>query len=132
MPAFVSERTLLVSVETDERERLTTSALHAAVRDAIRDQFGDFGAGCVLTSLSSRNYSSDTGCFLIRVRRDHARMVSTAVGCVPFVQLGSTRLPVQLTVTKTAGRRGNSHPLRAGGDSWAPCGRQRANGAAHV
>ena len=105
MPAFVSERTLLVSVElgSDERERPTTSSLQTAVRESVRDQFGDFGAGCVLSSLAVRNYSPETGCFLVRVRREHARMVGSAVGSVPFVQLGSTRLPVRLTVTRAAG-----------------------------
>ena len=53
MPAFAPERLLLieVAVEGAALTALSGSALHATVRNAVLEQFGDFGAGCVLNSL---------------------------------------------------------------------------------
>ena len=53
MPAFAPERLLLIEVAAEGAAltALSGSALHATVRNAVLEQFGDFGAGCVLNSL---------------------------------------------------------------------------------
>ena len=53
MPAFAPERLLLIEVAAEGAAltALSGPALHATVRNAVLEQFGDFGAGCVLNSL---------------------------------------------------------------------------------
>ena len=53
------ERWLVVRVTLHDSPlaALTSASLQAAIRDSVLDNFGDFGAGCVLTLLQSEPMS---------------------------------------------------------------------------
>ncbi|KAL1503786.1 hypothetical protein AB1Y20_012254 [Prymnesium parvum] len=95
-----SARWLLVDVKLpDSRQPPNLSVLHAAIRDSVHENFGDFGAGLVLSSLQTRHYSPHAEVCCVRVARAHAPMVRAAVTLVRFVQ----RQPLSLRVTRVCG-----------------------------
>ncbi|KAJ2745319.1 RNA-binding protein pop5 [Coemansia sp. BCRC 34301] len=60
-------------------EALTARSVHALVREQIKLNFGDSGAGLVLSGLQVKYFSSQTRMGILRVPRDHCQMVSAAL-----------------------------------------------------
>ncbi|KAK9457611.1 ribonuclease P/MRP protein subunit [Dipodascopsis uninucleata] len=55
------------------------NAVNTAIRDSINRNFGDLGAGLVRSSLNLRYYSKATSMGIVRVSRDHFRLVWAAL-----------------------------------------------------
>ncbi|KAJ2805079.1 RNA-binding protein pop5 [Coemansia furcata] len=60
-------------------EFLSTRIIHAFVREQIKQNFGDSGAGLVLSGLQVKYFSPQTYMGILRVPRDHCQMVSAAL-----------------------------------------------------
>ncbi|KAK9367414.1 ribonuclease P/MRP protein subunit [Lipomyces kononenkoae] len=58
---------------------VTLNAVNTAFRDALNRNFGDLGAGLVRASVSLKYFSPATSTGIIRVSRDHYRMVWAAL-----------------------------------------------------
>ena len=111
-----STRFLVVRVQLlDGRLPPTLAVLNSAIRDSIHENFGDFGAGLVLTSfhsarpprhtrhrapgakderaslfcgapsLAARHYSPHAELCCVRVARQHERMVRGSISLVRFI-----------------------------------------------
>jgi len=90
-----STRFLVVRVQLlDGRPPPTLAVLNSAIRDSIHENFGDFGAGLVLTSFHTRHYSSHAELCCVRVARQHERMVRGSISLVRFIQRQSAILTV--------------------------------------
>ena len=104
-------RFLLVDVESlgDSAEPLALAQLQGCIRDSVQENFGDLGAGGVLSSLRIQHWSPQACACLVRVERAHASMLRAALTLVRFAQ----REPVRLTVTRVAGNARNARRLMA-------------------
>ncbi|KAK9333240.1 ribonuclease P/MRP protein subunit [Lipomyces starkeyi] len=60
-------------------DAVTLNAVNAAFRDAVNRNFGDLGAGLVRASVSLKYFSQATSTGIIRVSRDHYRIVWAAL-----------------------------------------------------
>ena len=102
-------RFLLVDVERlgDSAEPLALAQLQGCIRDSVQENFGDLGAGGVLSSLRIQHWSPQACACLVRVERAHASMLRAALTLVRFAQ----REPVRLTVTRVAGNARNARRL---------------------
>ena len=102
-------RFLLVNVERlgDSAEPLALAQLQGCIRDSVQENFGDLGAGGVLSSLRIQHWSPQACACLVRVERAHASMLRAALTLVRFAQ----REPVRLTVTRVAGNARNARRL---------------------
>ncbi|KAJ2579744.1 RNA-binding protein pop5 [Coemansia sp. RSA 1836] len=60
-------------------EALSARSIHALVREQIKLNFGDSGAGLVLSGLQVKYFSPQTSMGILRVPRDHYQMVSAAL-----------------------------------------------------
>ncbi|GAB5592651.1 hypothetical protein Unana1_07551 [Umbelopsis nana] len=54
---------------------LTAGMLHTALREAILANYGEYGLGCVLSSLNVKYFSSHTNIGILRVARDYHQML---------------------------------------------------------
>ena len=102
-------RFLLVDVERlgESAEPLALAQLQGCIRDSVQENFGDLGAGGVLSSLRIQHWSPQACACLVRVERAHASMLRAALTLVRFAQ----REPVRLTVTRVAGNARNARRL---------------------
>ena len=102
-------RFLLVDVERlgDSAEPLALAQLQGCIRDSVQENFGDLGAGGVLSSLRIQHWSPQACACLVRVERAHASLLRAALTLVRFAQ----REPVRLTVTRVAGNARNARRL---------------------
>ena len=102
-------RFLLVDVERlgDSAEPLALAQLQGCIRDSVQENFGDLGAGGVLSSLRIQHWSPQACACLVRVERAHASLLRAALTLVRFAQRG----PVRLTVTRVAGNARNARRL---------------------
>ena len=75
----------------------------------MQENFGDLGAGGVLSSLRIQHWSPQACACLVRVEHAHASMLRAALTLVRFAQ----REPVRLTVTRVAGNARNARRLMA-------------------
>ena len=73
----------------------------------MQENFGDLGAGGVLSSLRIQHWSPQACACLVRVERAHASLLRAALTLVRFAQ----REPVRLTVTRVAGNARNARRL---------------------
>lgn len=73
---------------------LTTSALMGEVRRAVADLHGDAGLGLLSPSLSLRFWDPAVGAFILRVNRQHATMLRSALTTVTFLEKRQARLVV--------------------------------------
>ncbi|CAG8781205.1 25242_t:CDS:2 [Racocetra persica] len=60
-------------------EPLTSHNIFTTVKESIQSNFGDYGRGCVSSSLNVKYYSPHTNIGLLRVSRDHYRIVWCAL-----------------------------------------------------
>jgi ribonuclease P/MRP protein subunit POP5 len=60
-------------------QNVTTKVLTDALRQQISYNFGDHGSGLISSSLSIRYFSAATSTGIVRVSRDHYRMVWAAL-----------------------------------------------------
>ncbi|KAJ2897023.1 RNA-binding protein pop5 [Coemansia aciculifera] len=60
-------------------EAPSARSVHALVREQIKLNFGDSGAGLVLSGLQVKYFSPQTQMGILRVPRDHCKMVSAAL-----------------------------------------------------
>ncbi|RKP06510.1 Rpp14/Pop5 family-domain-containing protein [Thamnocephalis sphaerospora] len=60
-------------------ENLSTRELSKLVREAIQENFGDYGAGVTNTGLQVKYFNPLTGLGIIRAPRDHFRLVWAAL-----------------------------------------------------
>ncbi|KAK9478501.1 ribonuclease P/MRP protein subunit [Lipomyces japonicus] len=58
---------------------VTSNSVNAAMRDSINRNFGDLGAGLVRASVSLKYFSQATSTGIVRVSRDHYRIVWAAL-----------------------------------------------------
>ena len=102
-------RFLLVDVERlgESAEPLALAQLQGCIRDSVQENFGDLGAGGVLSSLRIQHWSPQACACLVRVERAHASLLRAALTLVRFAQ----REPVRLTVTRVAGNARNARRL---------------------
>ena len=102
-------RFLLVDVERlgESADPLALAQLQGCIRDSVQENFGDLGAGGVLSSLRIQHWSPQACACLVRVERAHASMLRAALTLVRFAQ----REPVRLTVTRVAGNARNARRL---------------------
>ena len=102
-------RFLLVDVERlgESAEPLALAQLQGCIHDSVQENFGDLGAGGVLSSLRIQHWSPQACACLVRVERAHASMLRAALTLVRFAQ----REPVRLTVTRVAGNARNARRL---------------------
>ncbi|CAG8433810.1 12499_t:CDS:2 [Ambispora gerdemannii] len=78
---------------------ITTKEIHHALRDSICLNFGDVGIGCVSSSLNVKYFSPFTNNGILRVSRDHYRIIW---GALTFIN-------------EIRGRRCLVHVLHVGG-----------------
>ena len=102
-------RFLLVDVERlgDGAEPLALAQLQGCIRDSVQENFGDLGAGGVLSSLRIQHWSPQACACLVRVERAYASLLRAALTLVRF----ALREPVRLTVTRVAGNARNARRL---------------------
>ncbi|KAL1919116.1 uncharacterized protein VTP21DRAFT_2498 [Calcarisporiella thermophila] len=62
---------------------LSSRDLIGMIKDAVLHNFGDYGQGCVQSSLSIKYFSAHTNIGILRVSRDHFRM---AWGALTFIK----------------------------------------------
>ncbi|KAF2143818.1 uncharacterized protein K452DRAFT_317254 [Aplosporella prunicola CBS 121167] len=109
-------------------DKLTPGYLVKVIRDAIAEQFGDYGAGMTSGTLTIKYLSPATSTAIIRVARDHYRLVWAALTML-------SRLPAPISqdcvihVVRVSGtirkaeeeaiRRAKTSMRRARGDSSA-------------
>ncbi|KAJ2886524.1 RNA-binding protein pop5 [Coemansia aciculifera] len=80
-------------------EALSTRTIHAFVREQIKLNFGDSGAGLVLSGLQVKYFSSQTRMGILRVPRDHCQMVSAALALTTMV----SKRPCNIRVRHVSG-----------------------------
>ncbi|KAJ2002525.1 RNA-binding protein pop5 [Coemansia thaxteri] len=67
------------SAYRQQEANISARTIHAFVREQIKLNFGDSGAGLVLSGLQVKYYSPQTRMGIIRSPRDHYQMVSAAL-----------------------------------------------------
>ncbi|KAJ2689833.1 RNA-binding protein pop5 [Coemansia spiralis] len=60
-------------------ESFSIKGIHGFVREQVKLNFGDSGAGLVLSGLQVKYFSSQTRMGIMRVPRDHCQMVSASL-----------------------------------------------------
>ncbi|RUS31221.1 hypothetical protein BC938DRAFT_478229 [Jimgerdemannia flammicorona] len=54
---------------------LSTGTVNTLIRESIRENFGEWGMGCVVSSLNMKYFSPYTNIGIVRVARDHYRIL---------------------------------------------------------
>ncbi|CAG8459933.1 14473_t:CDS:2 [Ambispora leptoticha] len=85
--------------QEDEQKQIPSGEIHHALRDSICLNLGDFGMGCVIGSLNVKYFSPFTNNGILRVSRDHYRLIW---GALTFIN-------------EIRGRRCLVHVLHVGG-----------------
>ena len=67
---------------TAKQRSLHGKAIQRAIRDAVQDNFGDYGIGVCAASLQVKYYNALTSTGIIRAPRDHFEMIWAAVSLI--------------------------------------------------
>jgi ribonuclease P/MRP protein subunit POP5 len=117
-------------------QSVTTGLLFRTFQILVENQWGDFGAGALMSSLSIKYYNAVTGLLMLRASRDHYRLLWTALhscyrikqrpcnitcihvggtirSCQKAALLHSRRLLLEADRTKAASRAPTVTPLDA-------------------
>ena len=74
--------------------RIRNQDIYSAARESIGTNFGDFGTGVVLSSLSVKYWNPVTGLAIVRVTRDHFRMLWMALTLITHISSRKVKISV--------------------------------------
>lgn len=85
--------------QTPSKAGIDGRTLTRAFKDAVHQNFGDYGLGTIASSLSVKYFSSNTSLGIVRVSRDHFRTLWAAMSYISHIN----GVPVIITVKRASG-----------------------------
>jgi len=76
------------SSPSQKLEALSTRDVYSAIKDSVQTNFGDYGVGCIASSISVKYFSPFTNIGVLRISRDHYHIVW---GATTFITQIKTR-----------------------------------------